>query len=80
MDMNVDVDPDWDASAAAQASAPETSNQGARRMGFTGTAPRTSAAQAAGLRTLATDEYGSGPTLPMLPGGWDRHDEVNDPQ
>ena len=79
MDMNVDVDPDWDAAAAAQSSA-EASNQGARRMGFTGAARRESAAQAAGLTTLATDEYGSGPTLPMLPGSWDQQNEVNDPQ
>jgi hypothetical protein len=34
----------------------------------------------AGLTTLATDEYGSGPTLPMLPGSWDQQNEVNDPQ
>jgi hypothetical protein len=80
MDMNVDVDPDGDARAAAQAPAPVASHQGASRMGFTGTAPRQSDTQAAGLTTLATDEYGNGPTLPMLPGGWDRHDEVNDPQ
>ena len=49
-------------------------------MGFTGTEQRKSAAEAAGLTTLATDEFGSGPTLPMLPGSWDQRDEVNDPQ
>ena len=79
MDMNVDVDPDWDASTA-QTSASEASNQGARRMGFTGTAQRKPVAEAAGLTTLDTDEFGSGPTLPMLPGSWDQQDEVNDPQ
>jgi PPE-repeat protein len=49
-------------------------------MGFTGTAQRKPVAEAAGLTTLDTDEFGSGPTLPMLPGSWDQQDEVNDPQ
>ncbi|HEX5253311.1 MAG TPA: PPE domain-containing protein [Mycobacterium sp.] len=62
MDMNVDVDPDWDASLA--------SDRGAGTLGFAGTARRDAAAAAAGLTTLAGNEFGGGPTLPMMPGTW----------
>jgi PPE-repeat protein len=62
MDMNVDVDPDW--------GAPTASGRGAGNLGFTGTARRDTAA-AAGLTTLAGDEFGSGPRMPMLPGSWE---------
>ncbi|OBF64214.1 hypothetical protein A5753_11235 [Mycobacterium sp. 852002-51971_SCH5477799-a] len=61
MDMNVDVDPDWDAALA--------SDRGAGALGFAGTARR-GAAAAAGLTTLAGDEFGGSPTLPMMPGTW----------
>jgi PPE-repeat protein len=66
MDMNVDVDPDWDAPPATAAS-----DRGGGTLGFAGTAPRESAAEAAGLATLAGGEFGGGPTTPMLPGTWD---------
>jgi PPE-repeat protein len=62
MDMNVDVDPDWGTATA--------SDRGAGNLGFTGTA-RKEAAAAAGLTTLAGDEFGGGPRLPMLPGSWE---------
>jgi PPE-repeat protein len=62
MDMNVEVDPDWSAGA---------SDRGAGSLGFAGTAAKKSGANAAGLTTLATDEYGGGPRMPMLPGTWD---------
>jgi PPE-repeat protein len=61
-DMNVEVDPDWAASTAA-------SDRGAGPLGFAGTASR-GADQAAGLATLHDDEFGAGPTMPMLPGTW----------
>jgi PPE-repeat protein len=61
MDMNVDVEPDWDESIG--------SDRGAGALGFTGTARK--AATAAGLTALSGDEFGSGPTIPMLPGTWD---------
>jgi PPE-repeat protein len=61
MDMNVDVEPDWDETVA--------SDRGAGSLGFTGTA-RTKAT-ATGLTTLAGDEFGSGPTIPMMPATWD---------
>ena len=62
MDMNVDVDPDWSASAVA-------SDRGAGSLGFAGTVSKSSE-RATGLATLADDGYGSGPSMPMLPGTW----------
>lgn len=46
------------------------SDQGAGPLGFAGTA-RQDTAEATGLTTLAGDEYGNGPSLPMLPGNWE---------
>jgi PPE-repeat protein len=68
MDANIDVDPDWGAAAGGPTSA---SDQGAGNLGFAGTAPKESAAGAAGLTTLAGDEFGGGPKMPMMPGTWD---------
>ncbi len=66
--MNVEVDPDWGTPPGAESVA---SDQGAGNLGFAGTAHKEAAAQAAGLTTLADDEFGGGPTMPMLPGTWD---------
>ena len=63
MDMNVDVDPDWGASTAA-------SDRGAGPLGFAGTVSKSNE-KAAGLATLSDDGFGSGPSMPMLPGTWD---------
>jgi hypothetical protein len=41
-----------------------------RSLGFAGTVSKGSA-QAAGLATLSDDEFGGGPTMPMLPKTWD---------
>ena len=68
MDMNIDVDPDWGAPTGGQTVA---SDQGAGNLGFAGTAAKEMAAQAAGLTTLAGDEFGGGPRMPMVPGTWD---------
>ena len=69
--MNVDVDPDWGAPAAARrwlrARAPELWGLPARRR-------KETVAEAAGLTTLAGDEFGGGPRMPMLPGTWDPDD------
>ena len=61
MNMNVDVDPDW--------GAPMASDRGAGPLGFSGTVSKSSE-RATGLATLADDGYGSGPSMPMLPGTW----------
>ena len=66
-DMNVDVEPDWGAPPSAQTVA---SDQGAGNLGFAGTARKESGAEAAGLTTLAPDEFGGGPKMPMMPGTW----------
>src|SRR5580693_5931459 len=68
MDMNIDVDPDWGAPSGGQTVA---SDQGAGNLGFAGTARKEAAATAAGLTTLARDEFGGGPRMPMMPGTWD---------
>ncbi|WP_082977241.1 PPE family protein [Mycobacterium sp. 852002-50816_SCH5313054-b] len=67
MDMNVDVDPDWGGPPAAETGA---SDRGAETLGFAGTARKEAAAEAAGLTTLADDEFGGGPRMPMLPATW----------
>ncbi|MCV7032122.1 PPE family protein [Mycobacterium sherrisii] len=64
LDITVGVDPDW------QETAVTASDHGAGKQGFVGTAP-TRPATAAGLTTLAGDEFGGGPSLPMVPGTWD---------
>jgi len=47
------------------------SDQGAGALGFAGTASKQTATAAAGLTTLADDEFGGGPRMPMMPGIWD---------
>jgi len=66
--MNVDVDPDWGASA---------SDQGAGSLGFAGTAHK-QAVPATGLATLAGDDFGGGPRMPMVPGTWESDAGVAD--
>jgi PPE-repeat protein len=68
MDMNIDVDPDW---GTPDESSTLASGSGAGTLGFGGTARREAAAGATGLATLAGDEFGSGPRIPMVPGTWD---------
>jgi PPE-repeat protein len=68
MDMNIEVDPDWGTPEVGQTTA---SDQGAGNLGFAGTARTETAARAAGLTTLAGDEFGGGPRMPMVPGTWD---------
>jgi PPE-repeat protein len=67
-DMNVDVDPDWGEPTGDQ---PLASGNGAGTLGFAGTIRSESVEQAAGLATLADNEFGGGPTVPMVPGGWE---------
>jgi PPE-repeat protein len=63
MAMNVNVDPDWGLPESA------SSDHGAGPLGFAGTVRKETVA-AAGLTTLAGDEFGGGPTMPMMPGSW----------
>lgn len=80
MDMNIDVDPDWGApSGGEQVASTAASGRGAGTLGFAGTVQKDSGAQAAGLVTLAGDEFGGGPTTPMVPGTWDP-DGGDDPE
>lgn len=46
------------------------SERGAGSLGFAGTAGK-DVATAAGLATLAGDEFGNGPSMPLLPGTWE---------
>ncbi len=70
MDMNIDVDPEWGAPPDEPVASTVASDQGAGPLGFAGTVSKGST-QAAGLATLSDDEFGGGPTMPMLPGTWD---------
>jgi len=76
MDMNVEVDPDWGGPPGAETAA---SDRGAGNLGFAGTARKETAATATGLATLAVDEFGGGPTMPMVPGSWDPDGPSNPP-
>jgi PPE-repeat protein len=72
MDMNVEVDPDWGAPPGEEPVASTVaSDQGAGKLGFAGTAGKEAVAEAAGLTTLAGDEFGGGPRIPMVPSTWD---------
>jgi len=72
MDMNVEVEPDWgDRSGAEPVASTLGSDRGAGNLGFAGTASKETAAEAAGLATLAGGEFGGGPSVPMVPGTWD---------
>ena len=67
MEMNINVDPDWGVPPGGRAVA---SDHGAGPLGFAGTVRKETVAAAAGLTTLAGDEFGGGPTMPMVPGTW----------
>ncbi|WP_236981319.1 PPE family protein [Mycobacterium kiyosense] len=68
MDMNVDVTPDWTPPPEPTAA----SGRGAGPLGFSGTVGAPTA-DPAGLATLS-DDFGDGPTIPMLPGTWEPED------
>lgn len=71
MDMNVNVDPDWDSPPGRESTSVSLgSDQGAANLGFTGTVSKKTGATAVGMTTLAGDEFGSEPKLPMMPGTW----------
>jgi PPE-repeat protein len=66
MEMNINVDPDW---GGPDSGSTATSDRGAGPLGFAGTAAK-SASAATGLATLADDDFGGGPVMPMVPGSW----------
>lgn len=69
MDMNVEVDPDWGGPPGEEpVVSTVASDQGAGNLGFAGTARKDGVGEAAGLATLTGDEFGSGPSVPMVPG------------
>ena len=66
MEMNINVDPDWD---TPDGGSRVTSDRGAGPLGFAGTSHQKAGA-ATGLATIADDEFGNGPLMPMVPGTW----------
>jgi PPE-repeat protein len=66
MEMNINVDPDWHGPDGGSTA---TSDQGTAALGFAGTSHQKARA-ATGLATLADDEFGNGPVMPMVPGTW----------
>ncbi|MCV6971299.1 PPE family protein [Mycobacterium bohemicum] len=70
------ADPEWQTDDEADLeAATAASDRGAGILGFAGTAVR-DAARAGGLATLAGNDFGGGPSVPMVPGTWQR-DEVD---
>ena len=70
-DMNVEVDPDWRTPADREpVAAMVASDRGAGPLGFAGTVDKDAVAKATGLTALRGDEFGNGPSMPMLPGTW----------
>jgi PPE-repeat protein len=83
MDMNVEIEPDWSdpsgvgvppACGGEPVASTVASDRGAGDLGFAGTAPKQTAAEAAGLATLAGDKFGGGPSVPMVPQTWEPHE------
>jgi PPE-repeat protein len=72
MDMNVEVEPDWSAPSGEELVASAVaSDRGAGNLGFAGTAHKETVAEAAGLTTMPDEEFGDGPSAPMVPGTWE---------
>jgi PPE-repeat protein len=65
MEMNINIEPEWGAPPDLVAS-----DLGAGPLGFAGTVHKERVAAAAGLTTLAGDDFGGGPTMPMVPASW----------
>jgi PPE-repeat protein len=69
MDSDIGVPPEY--REPEELASAVASGNGAGRLGFAGTGHKNVAADAAGLTTLAADEFGGGPRVPMVPGTWD---------
>ena len=64
--MNINVDPDW---GGPDGGSTATSDRGAGPLGFAGALAKSGSA-ATGLATLADDDFGGGPVMPMVPATW----------
>lgn len=64
--MDYEVDPDW---ADPSQPGPVASDSGGGSLGFAGTVQKSSD-HATGLATLESDDFGGGPSVPMLPHTW----------
>jgi PPE-repeat protein len=73
MDLDPDgaAEPDPFADPATLAALAVASGQRAGTLGYAGTARKRADIAAAGLTTLAGDEFGGGPSVPMVPGTWE---------
>jgi PPE-repeat protein len=73
MDLDPDskAEPDPFADSGKSAASAAASGQGAGPLGFAGTARKEADIPAAGLATLAGDDFGGGPSVPMVPGTWE---------
>jgi PPE-repeat protein len=68
--MDYEVDPDWgEPSPDDRVASTTASGSGAGPLGFAGTVAN-AGEQAAGLATLPDDDFGGGPSVPMLPHTW----------
>jgi PPE-repeat protein len=75
--MDYDVDPDGDAPLTdGLIAAKAASDSGAGSLGFAGTVSKASE-QAAGLTALPSDDFGGGPSLPMLPHTWTQEERTD---
>ncbi|MGB6208686.1 MAG: PPE family protein, partial [Mycobacterium sp.] len=69
-DMNVHIDPEWGPPSGSHDALTVASDQGAGPLGFAGTVVKQTVSEAAGLTTLADDQFGGSPTMPMVPRSW----------
>jgi len=71
LDMEADLGSDAGVPAGEELVASAVaSDQGGRSLGFAGTVRKETLAMAAGLTTLAGDEFGGGPRMPIVPSTW----------
>ncbi|QNI07745.1 PPE family protein [Mycobacterium kubicae] len=70
MEMDVMVARGSDAPSDEEPISPIASERGAQALGLVGTARRQAPSFPAGLSTLNEDNYGGGPTVPMIPRTW----------
>jgi PPE-repeat protein len=76
MDVETDAGPAPDLTPAMSGAVSVASDRGAGPLGFAGTAHQ-DVTEAAGLTTLAGNEFGNGPSVPMLPGSRDTEQPRN---